>query len=79
MLEAKIDGLLLKGIRPVDIAKIYDLDISEVRKYIGEKKKKEKAEIKQHECIQGVIKAADVDETTAGKIYSFLSRNGYLK
>jgi len=78
MLEAQIDSLLAKGIRPIDIAKIYDLDTAEVRKYITEKKKKQKAEIKESECIKGMIKAADIDTATAEKIYAFLKLNHYV-
>jgi len=71
MIEAKIDELLAKGIRPTDIAKIYDLKKSDVVSYVKKKKNAEKALKLRGERIAGIMKIAKIDEATAENVYSY--------
>jgi hypothetical protein len=71
MLEAKIDELLAKGIRPVDIAKIYDLDKKEVSSYVWQKKFAEQKKEWRENIIAKFAEIANIDESAAEKLYNF--------
>jgi len=71
MMESKIDELLAKGIRPTDIAKIYDLNKNEVISYVKKKSNAEKALKLYGKRIAGIMKIANIDEATAEKVYRY--------
>jgi hypothetical protein len=72
MLEAKIDELLAKGIRPADIAKIYDLEKKEVISYAWRKRFAEHKEQWRKSIISKFMETAGIDEGSAEKLYNFV-------
>jgi len=71
MIESKIDELLAKGIRPSDIAKIYDLEKGVVISYVRKKNNAHKEDTRRKELVAGIMKIAKIDEAAAEKVYSY--------
>jgi len=68
ILEAKILELSAKGIRPSDIAKIYDLNRKDVLGLIFADRKRKEEAARKKSAIEKIIAIAKIEEAAAEKV-----------